>query len=123
MKKTPKISDAEFEVMKVVWAKSPITAAEIVERLALKTGWSPTTVKTMISRLMRKGALKFEVEGKSYLYSPKATREDCVAMEAESFLERMFDGALMPMLTHFAKSKPLSPEEIKRLKEILDKES
>ena len=76
----------------------------------------------MISRLLKKGALSFEVEGKSYLYSPKVRREDCVAMEADSFLNRMFDGALMPMIAHFAKSRPLSPDEIKRLKEILDKE-
>ena len=122
MKRTPRISEAEFEVMKAVWEKSPITANEIVEMLSPKADRSPTTVKTMISRLLKKGALSFEVEGKSYLYSPKVRREDCVAMEADSFLNRMFDGALMPMIAHFAKSRPLSPDEIKRLKEILDKE-
>lgn len=120
MKKTSRISEAEFEIMKIVWDKNPIPSSEIIERISPKAGWSPTTVKTMISRLVKKGALDFKADGKSYIYTPKGRREDYVALESESFLDRVFDGALMPMLAHFAKSKRLSPEEVQKLKDILN---
>ena len=103
----PKISEAEFAVMKVIWEKHPIAANEIVEKLSPSTGWNPKTVKTLISRLVKKGALGFETVGKSYLYTPRVAKDACMAEEAESFLNRVFDGAMMPMLAYFAKSKSL----------------
>lgn len=122
MKHTPRISEAEFAVMKIAWEHHPITANEIVEKLSAPNGWNPKTVKTLISRLVKKGALKFEAIGKTYLYSPTVHKEECQAEEAESFLNRVFDGALVPMLAHFAKSRALSETEIKALRNILDRE-
>ena len=121
MKVIPKISDAEFEVMKVVWEKSPITANEVVERLEPCTDWQDKTVRTLINRLLKKAALSHEARGKVYYYSPAVTREDCQRRESESFLDRVFDGSLMPMLAYFAQSDKLSREDVEKLKDILDK--
>jgi len=120
MSKVIKISDAEIEVMKVVWKKNPISSNEIIEELSRTTSWASKTVRTLINRLTNKGALNYNQEGKSYLYIPAISKEECVKTETESFLDRMFDGALMPMLTHFAKSKKLSSEDIEKLKNILE---
>lgn len=123
MKKTPGITEAEYEIMKIAWGKNPVTSGELIEKLCPKMNWGPKTVKTLINRLVKKEALNYTSIGKAYLYTPAVSREECVAEESESFLQRMFDGALMPMLTHFAKSKRLSPGEIKQLKKILSEEN
>ena len=123
MKRTPKISEAEFVVMKAVWEKHPITSKELVDKLSGPSGWNPKTIKTLISRLVKKGAVKFECQGKTYLYAPAVEKEECQAEEADSFLNRVFDGALMPMLAHFAKSRSLSKAEITALKDILNQEN
>jgi len=120
MSKVIKISDAEIEVMKIVWRNNPVTSNKIVEELSETTSWAPKTVRTMINRLTNKGALNYNQEGKSYLYTPGISNEECVKAETESFLDRMFDGALMPMLTHFAKSQKLSSEDIEKLKNIIE---
>lgn len=123
MNNMPRISESEFEIMKVVWNnKDPVPASDIIEKVAQKNSWNPRTVKSLINRLTNKGALEFEQKGKMYLYFPAVSKEDCVAEESESFLDRMFDGALMPMLTHFAKSKKLSRADIEKLRQMLDNE-
>jgi len=116
------ISGAEFEVMKVVWKKSPVTSDEIIDGLAAGNEWSPKTVRTLIARLVKKQALKFKPEGRAYLYEPLVSREECVEMEGETFLHRMFDGALMPMLAHFVQSRKLTAKERKQLQELLTEE-
>jgi BlaI family penicillinase repressor len=120
MNKTPKISDAEYEIMKELWKKNPLTANEIIEALLPETDWAPKTIRTLINRLANKKAIKYEQVGKSYLYSPAVSQEDCIAEESESFLARMFDGALLPMLTHFAKSGKLKQGDIEKLKSIFE---
>lgn len=107
--------------MRVIWEKSPIPANEVVERLGPLRGWSPTTVKTMLNRLVRKSALAFEAEGKRYLYRPRVTRDQCVRLESRSFLDRVFGGAAAPMLDYFVKNTRLSAKEIAELRRILSK--
>src|SRR5687767_6134426 len=92
-KRPPAISDAEWQVMDVIWGRSPVTANEVVARLAGRADWSPRTVKTMLNRLVNKGALAFQAEGKRYLYEPAVSREACVRDESSSFLARVFGGA------------------------------
>jgi len=121
MKKISKISDAEWEVMSVVWSKFPITANEVVERLAPQKNWHPQTIRTMLSRLVKKKALVHEPQGKRYLYEPQVTKEECVRMESQSFLSRVFEGAAAPMLLHFVKNTRLTPRDIKELKATLAK--
>ncbi|MCY2952960.1 MAG: BlaI/MecI/CopY family transcriptional regulator [Planctomycetota bacterium] len=121
MATTPTISDAEWEVMRVVWETSPITANEVVARLASRRGWVPATVRTMLNRLVRKGAITFEREGKRYLYRPSVSQSQCVRFESRSFLDRVFGGVAGSLLNHFVRHTKLSRREIDELKRILDR--
>lgn len=120
MKRPPTISDAEWEVMQVLWDAAPLLASDVVERVAVKNGWSPRTVKTLLNRLVKKGALGFEAEGKRYHYYPKVTRPECVRQESRSFLRRVFGGQAQEMLAHFVSETPFTPDEIHRLRQLLD---
>jgi BlaI family transcriptional regulator, penicillinase repressor len=117
----PSISQAEWEVMSVVWDRAPqtVTAGDIVDPLVPRHGWSPRTVKTMLNRLVKKGALGFKAEGKRYLYHAKVTREQCIREESRSFLDRVFGGEAGPMLNYFVQSVKLSPAEIEELRKLL----
>lgn len=122
MKPIPQISETEWEVMKVVWAKAPLSAAEIIEALiTADSTWHPKTAKTLLNRLVKKKALGFKKEGRAYLYRPLVQETDCALAESESFLERVFGGSLKPMLAHFVERKKLSASEIQELKRLLDR--
>ena len=122
-KKLPKISETEWEVMGVIWDEAPMTSAEVIAALQARDGsWHPKTAKTLLNRLVRKGALGFTKEGRGYLYRALAPREACVAAESESFLERLFGGSLQPMVAHFVERKKLSAKDIAELKKILEQE-
>jgi BlaI family transcriptional regulator, penicillinase repressor len=118
MKDTPRISGAEWEIMKAVWQGAPATADEIIARLP---DWHPKTARTLLNRLVKKGALSFEKEGRTYLYNPLVTERECIDAASESFLERVFGGSLKPMLAHFVEHKKLSAKEIRELRDILNK--
>lgn len=120
MNSIPQISEAEWEVMRVVWKQSPLPAKQIIEHLAEPNGWSPKTVKALISRLVKKGALTYSVDGKAYLYSPAVSEHECVRMERKTFLNRVYNGALTPMLMHFMQDEKLSKEDIQKLKKMLE---
>jgi BlaI family penicillinase repressor len=120
MPKPPKISDAEWHVMDAIWSSGTISANEVVDLLSPRFGWSPNTIKTMLNRLVKKGALKFEQEGKRYLYRPAVSREACVRVESRSFIQRVFGGEVGPMLAHFVEDARLTPEQIKDLRKLLD---
>ena len=122
MRDIPKISDAEWRVMKVLWEAAPRTANEVIEALAGTVPWNPRTIRTLLSRLVGKGALGFRQEGRAYLYSPLAEEAACVHAESESFLARVFDGAVEPMLAHFIEGRKLTPGEIAELRRLLDEE-
>ncbi len=120
----PRISEAEWVVMDVVWDEHPIAAQDVVAKLEKPMGWSATTVKTLLARLVEKGALLFEREGRRFLYEPKLTRQQAVARESRSFLDRVFNGDASPMLSFFVKNTKLSAGEIAELKKLLkEKES
>jgi BlaI family penicillinase repressor len=120
MKANPKISGAEWEVMTVIWNKSPTPASDIVQQLEARRGWRSRTVRTLLDRLVKKGALRFEVDGKRYLYSPRVTMQSCVRKESQSFLERVFGGEPASMLVHLVKSTKLTAEQIQELKRVLE---
>ena len=120
MKPGLRISEAEWEIMKAVWKQpAPVLAQDLIQALALHTTWSAATVKTMLNRLVAKGALQYERAGKSYLYTAAVTETDCRAAEADSFLKRVFDGSLSPMLSHFVRSRRLTKKELQTLEQIL----
>src|SRR5215216_5411001 len=102
MKPTPKISDTEWEIMRIVWARHPITAADIIAELtAGDASWHPKTARTLLARLVEKKALEYEERGRVYVYEPRVTEQDCVAAASGSFVQRVFGGSLKPMLAHF----------------------
>ncbi len=119
MPKRNRISESEWAVMRVVWDRHPVTASEVAEALRRKKRWSDRTVKTLLSRLVKKKALAFESEGKRYLYRPLLTREAGVRAESESFLERVFGGAATPLLAFLVEKKGLSRDEIASLRRLL----
>jgi len=119
--KHPAISGAEWQVLQAVWERHPSTAGEIVRRLEGKTEWRPRTIKTLLNRLVSKGAVSCEKDGARYLYSPRVRREECVREESRSFLERVFGGAAAPALVHFVEQAELSRAEIDQLKAILER--
>jgi len=117
----PKISEAEWEVMKVVWARTcPCTANEIVDALGGIAEWKPNTVKTLINRLVKKRALSYKEERRIYLYYSLVSEAECVRSETKTFVKRVFGGALKPMLVSFLKEEKLSDDEIDELKRILE---
>jgi len=120
MKTLPKISEAEWEVMKTIWENNPCTSNEIIESLEDTTEWMPKTIKTLITRLVKKNVLGFNAEGRVYYYYPLLTRQECVKAESKSFLKRIYNGTLKSMLINFIDENELSKEEICELKEILD---
>ena len=120
MKKAPRISETEWEIMKLVWAKAPCSAGDIIADLQrFDPSWHPRTVKAFLNRLVKKKALGFSKEGRAYMYRPLVRREDCVDAASDSFLDRVFGGSLRPMLAHFVERDKLSADEIRELRRLL----
>ena len=118
------ISDAESEVMQVLWRKAPQSAEEVIEALAARQDWQDATIKTLLNRLLNKGAIRAEKDGRRYLYAPVLGRDEWVAGESGSLLERLFDGRVAPLVAHFSQHRKLSKKdiaELRRLVEELDK--
>jgi BlaI family penicillinase repressor len=119
-KRMPRISESEWRVMQVLWEHGPLTANEVVHRLCGEVKWTPRTIKTLISRLVKKGAVKFQEEGTRYRYSAAVAQSECICSETQSFVRRVYQGAMKPALAAFLEGVDLSPEEIKELQEILE---
>ena len=113
------ISNAEWEVMNVLWHQSPMGTNAIVDALSHKD-WTPQTVRTLITRLANKGALKFEKSGREHLYTPAITRDDRARHERGSFVKRVYNGAVTPMLVNFIEEENLSSEDVQLLRKMLD---
>ena len=119
MAQIPVISDSEWQVMKVLWTKSPLTAMEIVTALSDKHEWHPNTIKTLLSRLHKKKAVSVERQKNFYIYRPAVSEADCVKIESESFLQRVFGGSVKPLIAHFVEEERLSSEDLDDLKKKL----
>ena len=115
----PSLPESEWAVMEVLWESSPRTASEVAKELIQTKDWAENTVRTLLSRLVEKGALQI-VEGSPRLYAPAVKRESFVEAESESFLDRIFQGAAKPLLVHFASNARLTPDEVRELKQLLD---
>ena len=123
MKNLPKISESEWLVMHVLWSKSPLAAQEVFEQLDATTKWKPKTIKTLIDRLVKKGAVKYEKKGRRYLYSPVVGQDECVRTESQSFVKRVYGGISKPMLAAFLEDAKLSADDIVELKDILEQKA
>jgi BlaI family penicillinase repressor len=114
------ISDAEWRVMQAVWDRKAATAGEVIAAVGEAAGWRHRTVRTLLARLVDKGALAAEADGNRYVYRPRVTRAACVRGEGWSFLDRVFAGDAAELLAHFARGADLTPEQIDGLKRLLD---
>ena len=120
-KSIPQISEAEIEVMKVLWEKKVATAKEIIIEIEKTNDWKPKTIQTLISRLVAKGAVSTEKkDAKSYIYSAIVKKEAYQSYANKSFIKKLYDGSLNLMLASFIKDVHLSKEDIKELKNILE---
>jgi BlaI family penicillinase repressor len=123
MPAAPDISESEWSIMEALWESSPQTASELTKTLRASMNWAENTVRTLLTRLVEKGALKTsENASGTRTYLPAVKRETCVRAESQSFLDRIFGGAAKPLLVHFAQNSKLTPEEIKELKKLLDQQ-
>lgn len=112
------ISDAEWTVMDAVWSRGTATAADVIDDLAAPRDWNHRTIRTLLARLVEKGALNAAEDGHRYVYSPAVTRQRCVRQESRSFLQKVFAGDVSSLMLHFAKESNLSAEDIERLKQM-----
>lgn len=113
------ISDAESVVMQVLWKRSPLGADDVLAALAGRKDWQESTVKTLLNRLLKKGAISSERDGRRFLYAPLLRREDWLQQESEGLLDRLFGGRLAPMVAHFSERRKLSKKDIAELKKLL----
>lgn len=122
MKSLPQISEAEFEVMKLVWKHAPISTNEITERLVQTTTWSPKTIQTLIKRLVTKGALSYEKQSRLFVYTPLVDEAEYINQESSTFLNRFYDGHLTSMISAYIDNGRLSEAEINDLRSLLSRD-
>jgi predicted transcriptional regulator len=114
-----RIGEGELAVMEVLWADSPLTATEVAERIPPERGWSDRTVKTMLSRLLAKGVLAHEEEGRRYLYRPLIARAAYASRESRRLVDRLFGGRTAPLVAHLAEANALSDDDIAEIEALL----
>lgn len=119
MKLLPQISEAEYEVMKIVWHYAPISTNEVTEHLAATTNWKPKTIQTMLKRLVQKGAISYEKQGRVFVYTPLVEETEYINFESKSFLNRFYNGTITSMVSAFLENGNLSEQEVNELYSLL----
>jgi len=118
MKPAVQISEAESAVMNVLWQRSPLATDDIVASLSDRA-WQASTIKTLLNRLLKKGAIKAQKDGRRFLYSPAMKRERWLIHESTSLLDRVFGGRVAPLVAHFSRSRKLSKRDLEELKQLI----
>lgn len=119
MKALPQITEAEYEVMKVVWARAPISTNEVTDYLTNTTDWKPKTIQTLLKRLVSKGALTYEKQGRVFVYTPLVEENAYVRQESSTFLNRFFHGDITAMVSSYMENENLTKGEIDSLRALL----
>lgn len=119
MKALPQISEAEFQVMKIVWEHAPVSTNQVTESLTQTTKWSPKTIQTMLKRLVQKKALTYEKEGRVFIYTSLFGQEEYVNQESRHFLQRFFNGSMTSMLASFLDTETLTRQDLEELKDLI----
>lgn len=120
MRSDIEVSEAESVVMEVLWGRHPAAAEEVVAALSGRQDWQEATIKTLLNRLLNKGAIRADKEGRRYLYSPVLEREAWLSRQSESLLDRWFDGRVAPLVAHFSAQRRLSERDIEELKKLIE---
>lgn len=119
MHKLPQISEAEYEVMKIVWKYAPISTNEVTDYLTQTTNWKPKTIQTMLKRLVQKKAITYEKQSRVFVYTPLVKEAEYITYESNSFLSRFYDGTITSMVSAFLQNDTLSKEEVEELYSLL----
>ena len=114
-----RISEAELDIMAVLWADAPLSATDIAARAPARRAWSATTVKTMLSRLVDKGALATTSQGRRFLYRPLIERDRLAQAQAGRLVDRLFGGRVSPLVAHLAERRDLEPEDLAALEQLI----
>lgn len=114
-----RISDAEHAIMEALWDESPLTAAEVCDRVCATRDWSMPTVKTLLSRLVTKGAVETEADGRRFLYTPTIERADYVGHESRRLVDRLFGGKPASLFAQLAESEALSDDDLAEIERLL----
>lgn len=121
MKEFPQISEAEFEVMKIIWEYAPISTTEVIEKLSKKSNWNPKTIQTLLLRLVKKGALTTQKNSRVFVYSPTIDKNEYLKHESSSFYHKFYNGTINSMILNFIDNDLLSEEDIDELRDLLNK--
>ena len=119
MPRTIQISSAEWDVMEPIWQAGASTAADVIKRLRATHDWNHSTIRTLLARLVEKGALDYEVDGSRYIYRATVSRDQCVRQESRSFLDKCFGGDVGQLLAHFVSDESLDQDQIQKLRQLL----
>jgi len=119
MPRAVQISDSEWDVMEPIWEAGACTAADVIKRLHATHDWNHSTIRTLLARLVEKGALDYHVDGSRYIYRAAVSRQRCVRQKGRSFLEQAFGGDVGALLAHFVAEAALDPEQIEQLRQLL----
>jgi len=117
--KPNKISDAELQLLQLLWDESPLGATEIFDRVPADRDWTLATVKTFLSRLVTKGAVTAVPQGRRFLYSPAIERESVAARQADRLVDRLFGGRVSPLVAQLAEQRPIDPEDLAELEALI----
>ena len=117
--RTDRISDAEHAVMEALWDESPLSAVDVCERVCKERDWSMPTVKTLLGRLVAKGVVETQPDGRRFLYTPLVARADYVGSESRRLVERLFGGRAAPLIAHLAENEALTDEDLAEIEELL----
>lgn len=122
MTKLPQITDAEWEVMKILWARKECPSSEIVKQLTETMDWSPKTIRTLLNRLVQKEAVGINKDEsrRAQMFYPLVSENEYLQNETKSFLQKLYGGAIKPMLANFLQEKKLTEQEINELKQLFD---
>lgn len=119
MNPLPQISEAEFEVMKIVWKYAPVSTNEVTEKLTQTTNWNPKTIQTMLKRLAAKKAITYEKQGRVFVYTPLVLETEYIRQKSNSFLKRYYNGNLSSMIASYLEDDKLSEGELDALRQLL----
>lgn len=114
------ITEAESRVMEALWQASPMTSEDVVDALVEPTGWHEKTVRSLLNRLLGKGAVSATREGRRYLYTAVLTRAQWQSQESRSLLDRVFGGRMAPLLAHFSEHEKLGKKDLAELRRLVD---
>ena len=120
MQDLPTISEAESVVMSVLWQSSPMATEDVVLALKSQQDWQEPTIKTLLNRLLKKGAISAQRDGRRYLYSPVLERDQWLSSESKGLLDRLFGGRVTPLVAHFSKQRKLTKKDLADLKRLIE---